>query len=813
MKTHSQVVVIGGGLIGCSILYHLTRLGWTDVMLLERSELTSGSTWHAAANIHGLHDNSNISRMQYYTMSLYAELEKETGQSCGIFQPGSLYLAQTREREHQLRLQAAKARLFGVDFHEVSLAEAKQLHPLIDLDGIRCVMFEPEGGNVDPSGVTHAYAAGARARGASIHRFTPVLETNQRRDGGWDVVTAEATVHAEHVVNAAGLWGREVSALAGLTLPLMTLEHQYFVTESIPEIAALDHRLPSVADRDGEYYLRQEGQGLLVGAYERDGRFWAVDGTPLDFGHELLPDDLERIEENTARACERLPVLGEAGIKRVINGPMIWSPDSSALFGPVPELSNYWSCNGIIPGYSQSGGLGMQLAQWIVEGEPELDLFAWDIARYGDWTPKSFVAARALDAYTHRFKIHFPYEEREAGRPVRTRPVYAKQQALGAVFGMNYGWEHPLWFGGPGTSPTEEYGYERQAWLTPVGKECKALREGVGVIDISNFAKYRITGTGAGDWLDRLVANRVPRETGRTCLAPMLGKRGGIAGDFTITCLGDDDYWMIGSGMAERYHKRFFDAIKRPQSVLFESMTVNWCGFNVAGPKARELLEQLTDVDLSNAAWPFMRSRRLVVAGIEAIGLRVSFTGDLGWELYVPESAQLALYKAILATDNSFRVVPVGSRALLSMRIEKGYGSWGREYSPEYWPQETGLHRLIKDDKPEFLGRSAWLELKSRKPRYTMVTLLIEAHENPDMPCADASGGEPVFLPDGTPVGYVTSGAWSFTTNASLALGYIKTEALDARHEAFDVAVLGLPHRARLLEAPPFDPTGERLRG
>jgi len=810
MKQHAQAVVIGGGLVGCSILYHLAKLGWTDVMLLERDELTSGSTWHAAANIHGLHDHNNISKLQYYTMQLYNELEAETGQSCGFFNSGSLYLAQTREREHQLRIQTAKARLFGVEFHELSIAEAQAMHPLVNFDGIRCVMFEADGGNVDPSGVTQAYAAGARARGAEIHRFTPVLETNPRSDGTWDVVTDKGTVHAEVVVNAAGLWGREVGALAGVELPLMTLEHQYFVTETIPEIEALQNssgRLPMVADRDGEYYMRQEGNGLLVGAYERDGRFWAVDGTPLDFGHELLPDDLERIEDNMARACDRVPVLGDAGIKRVINGPMIWSPDSAALFGPVPELENYYCCNGIIPGYSQSGGLGSQLAQWIVTGETELDLFAWDVARFGDWAAKPFVMARTLDCYAHRFKIHFPYEERDAGRPVRTRPAYQRQIEKGAVFGINYGWEHPLWFGESGTEPSEEYGFERQGWFDSVGTECRALRESVGIIDISNFAKYRIKGKGAADWLDTVVANKIPRETGRSCLTPLLSLRGGIAGDFTITQLDEDDYWMVGSGMAERYHHRFFKSVPRAAGIEFTSHTNSHCGFNVAGPDARELLSRLTNSDLSTESWPFMRSRQISIAGIDAIGLRVSFTGDLGWELYVPEAQQLALYDALFEAGQSLSVVPVGGRSLLSLRVEKGYGSWGREYSPEYWPQEVGLDRLVKMDKPTFIGKSAYAKIINEAPRERLVMLEIDAAHN-----ADASGGEPVFLKDGTPVGRVSSGAYGFSVNQSLALAFIDTKQLE-KHSEFNVAVLGLDHNARLLREPPFDAKGARLRG
>jgi dimethylglycine dehydrogenase len=805
MKTEAQVVVIGGGLIGCSILYHLTKLGWTDVVLLERDELTSGSTWHAAAGIHGLHDHNNISRLQYYTMQLYAELERETGQGCGIFQPGALYLAQSRDREHQLRMQAARARYFGVEFHEISRDEAERLHPLADFDGVRRIMFEPDAGNVDPSGVTHAYAKGARRRGAEVHRFTPVTATRPRADGGWDVVTDKGTIRAEAVVNAAGLWAREVAAMAGFELPLIPLEHQYFVTETIAEIEALDRRLPLIADRDGEYYLRQEGLGLLVGAYEKDGRYWAERGTPMDFGHELLAEDLERIEENVMRACARIPALAEAGIKRVINGPMIWSPDSSALIGPVPELRNYYCCCGIIPGFSQSGGLGMTMAQWIVEREPVMDLFPWDLARFGSWAGKAFTRARALDQYAHRFKIHFPYEERGAGRPVATRPVYERQKAMGAVFGLSYGYEHPLWYAPEGMAAEETYGFERQNWFEPVAAECRALRESAGIIDVSNFAKYRIHGTGAHDYLERLVANHVPTETGRSCLTPMLGLRGGIAGDFTITRLGDEDYLMIGSGIAERYHRRYFEMVKRAESVVFENLGEAWAGFNIAGPNARALLGELTDADLSNESFGFMHNRQIRVAGIDAVALRVSFTGDLGWEVYVAVERQAELYDALLDAGRAYDARPVGSRALLSLRVEKGYGSWSREYSPEYWPQEVGLERLIKLDKPEFLGRDAYLAIKDRPPREKLVVARVETDN------ADANGGEPVFLADGTPVGRVGSGAFGHSVGASIALCFVKTEHAVAGTE-LDIAILGLPHRAVILDQPPFDAGGERLR-
>ncbi len=805
MKTHAQAVVIGGGLIGCSILYHLTKLGWSDVVLLERDELTSGSTWHAAAGIHGLHDSNNISRIQHYTMGLYKELEAQTGQGCGVFQPGSLYLAQTEAREHQLRLQEAKARYYGMNFHEVSRDEAERLHPLVNFDGIRCIMFEPDGGNVDPSGVTMAYAAGARAAGAEINRFTPVTATVQQPDGTWIVETPKGNIHAEWVINAAGLWGREVAAMAGLTLPLIPTEHQYFVTETIAEVAALDKRLPSIADRDGEYYLRQEGQGLLVGAYEKNMKFWAEDGTPPGFGHELFPDDLDRIEDNLMRAIDRVPVIGEAGIKRVINGPMIWSPDSNALFGPVPELRNYFCCNGIIPGFSQSGGLGLLTAEWIIEGEPKLDLFAWDMARFDDWADKAFTKARVADQYAHRFSIHFPNEERAAGRPVRMRPIYEVQRQIGAVFGLNGGWEHPLWYADtPDTVDTN--GFARQNWFEPVGAECRMLRDRAGIIDISNFSKYSVQGAGAEDWLNALFANRIPSVVGRSCLTPLIGVRGGIAGDFTVTKLAEDDFMIVGSGMAERYHQRFFNAVPLPDGTTFKSLTDAMCGFNVAGPKSRDLLQHLTNTDLTTPAFPFMRSKRIDVGGVNVVAIRVSFTGDLGWELHCATEDQARLYQALLEAGKEFGAGPVGSRALMSLRLEKGYGSWGREYSPEYWPQEVGFARLVKMDKGEFLNRAAYEALADNPAREELVMFEVTV-EN-----ADATGGEPIFLPDGTPVGRVTSGAYGYHVEKSLALGYVKAGMVKAG-DAVDVYILGAPHRAVMLAEPPFDAKGERLRG
>ena len=692
-----------------------------------------------------------------------------------------------------------------MNFSEITRSEAEELHPLVNFDGIRSIMWEPDGGNVDPSGVTAAYAAGARQNGAEIYRFTPVTGTEVQPDGSWVVRTSKGDIKTQWVVNAAGLWGREVARLAGVELPLQPTEHQYFVTETIAQIDAMDRRLPSVADRDGEYYLRQEGKGLLVGAYERNLRFWAEGETPAGFGHELFEDDLERIEENMMRAIERVPAVGEAGIKRVINGPMIWSPDSNVLFGPVPELKNYFCCNGVIPGFSQSGGLGLLAAEWIIEGETKYDMFAWDVARFGAWASKEFTKSRVGDQYAHRFSIHFPNEERSAGRPVRTRPIYQMQKEMGAVMGLNYGWEHPLWFAEtPGVKDTN--GFTRQNWFEPVGKECKMLREKAGIIDISNFAKYVVQGKKGRDWLDAVFANKMPTEVGRSCLTPLISRRGGLAGDFTVTLIAQDEYWIFGSGMAERYHKRFFDSVPLPEGVRFDSRTEAVCGFNLAGPLSRKILQRLTNTSLNNEDFQFMRSKCADLAGIDVKMLRVSFTGDLGWEVHCNTADQKALYTALLETGKEFGVGPVGSRALMAMRVEKGYGSWSREYSPEYWPHEQGMDRLCKMDK-DFLNKAALQAVLAQEPREQMVLLhLNEAAVTASN--ADATGGEPVFK-DGNGVGRVTSGAYGYSDGISLALAMVKDVGPG---DEVEVMVLGQPHKAKILHQPPFDPTGKKLR-
>jgi dimethylglycine dehydrogenase len=470
----------------------------------------------------------------------------------------------------------------------------------------------------------------------------------------------------------------------------------------------------------------------------------------------------------------------------------------------VPELRNYFCCTGIIPGFSQSGGLGLMSAQWIIDGEPQYDMFAWDLARFGDWADKKFTKARVKDQYANRFAIHFPNEERSAGRPARVRPSYDLLKARGAVFGLNCGWEHPLWYAGK-TGVTETNGFTRQNWFDPVGTEVRMLRDTAGVIDISNFANYEVQGPGAEHWLNQLFANRMPSLVGRSCLTPLIGVRGGVAGDFTVTKTDDHRYMVVGSGMAERYHQRFFNALPLPGGTTFTNKTDVICGYNVAGPQSRALLQRLTKTDLSTDAFSFMRSQTIDVAGVSCLALRVSFTGDLGWELHCAEADQVKLLEALLNAAQAVGGGPVGSRALGALRIEKGYGSWGRESGPEYWPHEVGLDRLIKLDK-DFMNKAAYLSVKQKAPRERLSTFEVDVAHN-----ADASGGEPIFLPDGTPVGRVTSGAFGYSVGKSLALGFIKEGSVQAGQQV-EIFILGKPHRAKVLAEAPFDPTGEKLR-
>ena len=806
MKTHARVVVIGGGVTGCSVLYHLASAGWTDCLLLERSELTSGSTWHAAGGTAALAASATMTWLHRYSFELYPKLEAETGQSCGFHHVGGVMLARTDRRMEELELFRSKARRVGFAPRWLDEAQARSLVPILDLSGVKGVLYEASRGHIDPSGVTHAFAKGARDRGADIVRRCPVLETNPRRDGTWEVVTLQGTIIAGHVVNAAGLWAREVAALAGIRLPLMPVEHHYLVTESIPEIEAMDRELPLIGDADAEFYMRQEGQGLLLGVYESPCTHWSVDGTPQDFGHELLPDDLARMEHNMAQAVRSVPVLGRAGIRRVVNGPMIFSPDLNPLVGPLPGLRNYWCACGVMTAFSQAGAVGKVLTEWMTNGDPGLDFFVWDVTRYGDWAGREYTMARTADMYSTRFRTHYPSEEREAGRPVRTTPVYPLLKDAGAVFGATWGYEYPLWFAREGDKAEDELTFRRPNWFGRVGEEARAVRSSLGLFETSIYGKYSVRGPGAGEWLDRIMANRMPVEDGRIVLTPMLNEAGRIIGDFSVTRLGPEEYFLVGAGSTERFHLRWWESRMPRSGVVLESMMTRLAGFSIAGPRARDLLAGLADRDVSNHALPYFRGARMQIGPApDVIVLRVSYSGELGYELYLPAEHQIPLFLALCRNGGEFGLRFAGMRALGSLRLEKGFAGWGRELSPDYDPFQAGLGRYVKLDKHEFVGRDAALRAAGREPSERLVLFEIDTVDT------DPWGGEPV-LRDGEYVGYLTSAGYGHCAGRALALGYVRSDAI-ASNAAYDVEVMGRPTPARRLERPAVDPDGRRMRG
>ncbi|MFC3322549.1 GcvT family protein [Mesorhizobium cantuariense] len=804
MDTHARVVVIGGGITGCAILYHLAKKGWKDVVLLERSELTSGSTWHAAGNLFSLTRPSNAQRLQVYTINLYPEIERESGQAVGYHPTGGMHLAASNDEVTTLAIARARARRNGVEAEWITFEEAKDRAPVLDTKNLKAVLWEPIKGHVDPSSATNAFAAAARKLGAKIHRHTPVTATTPRADGGWDVETPDGTIHAEFVVNAAGLWAREVGALAGIKLPLLPVEHHYLVTEAIPEIEAMDHELPTIGESEAGYYSRQEGKGILLGAYESTCHHWAFDGTPLDFGHELLPNDLARMDRNFEVAMDRMPCLGEAGIKRVINGPMIFSPDLGPLLGPHPELKNYFCACGVMSGLNQGAGIGKVISEWIVDGEPEMDVNFWDVARFGRWAGKRFTFERTKYYYENRQERPYPHLECAAGRPLRTFPAYAAQKARGAVFGFNNGWEQPLWFARPSDEQRDIFGYSRQNWWKTVGEECKAVRRAAGLFEISTFAKYRISGDAACGWLRWLLAGRIPKRPGAVALSPMLSEKGRLIGDLTVSKLDDGSYLLLGAGTMQGQHMRWFDAHKTP-GISVENLSDGWSGLMLAGPNARQILAGITHSDVSNDAFPFLSVRRVELeAATDAIVLRVSFSGELGYEIYTPAMYQAGLYDALLRAGAGLGLVPAGSRALASLRVEKAFKSWGLDLAPDYTVMETGMERFVDWKRSGFIGEEAARRHRSQGAAERFVTLSVDAGD------ADCTGGEPVFRDD-VYVGYVTSGAYGYTTNESLALGYLKSQIVDSG-AGFEVEINGKRRAASVSDGPRYDPQGLRMR-
>jgi len=805
MKTTTRVCIIGGGVVGCSVAYHLTRLGWSDVLLLERSELTSGSTWHAAGGFHTLNGDTNMAALQGYTIRLYRELEEITGLSCGLHHVGGLTLAQDRDRMDMLLAERAKHRYMGLETEIIGPDEIARRAPVTNTAGLLGALYDPLDGHLDPSGTTHAYAKAARIGGATIATHCMVHETIPRADGTWTVVTDKGTIHAEHVVNAAGLWAREVAAMAGTYLPLLPMEHQYLVTEEVPEIAeiiAAGGEHPHVMNPAGECYLRQEGRGLCIGFYEQPCRPWAVDGTPWEFGHELLPDDFDKIADSIEFAYRRFPALERAGIKSVIHGPFTFAPDGNPLIGPVPGLRNYWSACAVMAGFSQGGGVGLMLAQWMVESECERDVSAMDVARFGDWITPGYTRAKVVENYQKRFSVSYPNEELPAARPFRTTPIYDIFDQLGAVWGHQYGLEVANYFAEEGEARLETPSFRRSNAFEATRREVRAVREAVGINEVHNFGKYRVTGANARAWLDRIMAGRIPRP-GRVTLSPMLSPRGRLWGDFTISCLDEQTFHLTASYGAQGWHMRWFEHNAAPD-VRVENISDRLTGFQIAGPRAREVLVACTRDPLGEMK--FMDVRRATIGMVDCLVQRLSYTGDLGYEIYCDPMAQRALWEVLWSEGRKQAMKPFGMRAMMSLRLDRFFGAWLREFSPDYTPGETGMDRFIAwSKKADFIGRAAAeAEREAGSPR-VLVPFAVEAED------ADVHGDEPVWI-DGEVAGFCTSGGYSHTTDTSLALALIPRAAAREGLMA-QIEILGQRRPARLLGTPLFDPRGARLHG
>jgi dimethylglycine dehydrogenase len=812
MKSSARVVVIGGGVVGASVLYHLTKAGWTDVVLVERKQLTAGSTWHAAGGMHTLNGDPNVARLQQYTVNLYKEIEKESGQNCGIHLPGGLMLADTPERLDFLRMAQARGRYLGMHMEMLSMKEAKALNPLLEEKYFVGALYDEDEGSVDPYGVTHAYAICAKNRGAEVYTDTWVTGLNHRPDGTWDVITdKDHTIHAEHVVNAGGLWAREVGRMCGLELPVLAMEHHYLMTEPMDEVIeynkTMGRELPHIIDFAGEIYARQEGQSILLGTYEQENRPWAAKETPWDFVFQLLPHDLERIAPELERGFAHFPAVGRAGIKKFVNGPFTFSPDGNPLVGPIRGMRGMWSACGVMAGLSQGGGVGLSLANWMVNGDPGADIWGMDVARYGDYATLAYTHAKVRENYSRRFRITFPNEELAAARPLLTTPIYDRLLEHNAVMGVGFGLEHPLWFQDKGKEPVEEVTFYRSSAFNNVGEESRAVRERVGFSEASNFAKYKVSGSGSAAWLQGLFTNALPK-IGRTVLTAMLNPQGRIEGEFSVSRIGEEEFFLFGSQAAEVHHPRWFLAhLPEGSPIRFETLSLSMVGLTVAGPRSRDVLQKLTDTSLATKDFPFMSFRRVNI-GMAPVWLsRMTYTGDLGYEIWIAPEYQRYLFDLIWDAGKEFDMRLFGFRALITMRLEKNFGTWYREFRPIYTPLESGMERAMKFDH-EFIGRAAVEAEMKTGPARKLVMFRVDVDK--DKP-ADVLGDEPVFH-NGEVVGWITSGGYAHYSGVSLALGYIPAALAAEGTTGFEIEIIGNMRPAHLQLEPVLDPSGSRMR-
>ena len=808
MQSQARVVVIGGGVVGCSVLYHLARAGWRDVLLLERSELTSGSTWHAAGGCHTINGDPNVAKLQKYTIELYREIEELSEQATGFHMTGGVMLASTPERFDWLKSTMAKGRYQGIEAEVITPEEAHEIMPLLDPAQFVGALKTVVDGHLDPSGVTYAYAKSARKLGASIETQTMVNDIRRGRDGGWIVATDKGDVACEHVVNAGGLWAREVGRMVGLELPVLAMEHMYLLTEDMPEVAEINRQtgkeVVHAIDFDGELYLRQERGGMLMGTYERACVPWAERHTPWSFGHELLQPDIDRIAPSLEVGFEHFPAFQNAGIKQIINGPFTFAPDGNPLIGPVRGLPGFWSACGVMAGFSQGGGVGLALANWITEGDPGFDVWAMDVARYGDWATLSYTNPKVQENYARRFSIRFPNEELPAARPYKTTPIYDRLLGLGAQMGDSWGLEAPLWFSPDGTR--DAFSWRRSTDFPHVAEEVRACRENVGLMEISGFSKFFVRGAGAGAFLDRVLACKLPKP-GRMTLAPMLKHDGKLQGDLTLACLSETEFFLAGSGMAEVFYARWLEEhLPGDGSVTLEVVGLGLVGLSIAGPKSRELLQRLTPEDVSNTGWRFMDIRHLDVGFAPCMVGRVSFTGDLGYEIWMKPEYQRHVFERLMEAGADLGLKPFGLRALNAMRLDKNFGGWAREFRPVYGPLEAGLDRFVAYDKPaDFIGKAAVREERETGGALRLISFVIEPSD------ADVIGDEPIWH-DGAVVGWVTSGGFAHHSGASVAMGYVD-KAVAGSAGPWAIELLGARLDASPQRVPLFDANMARMRG
>ncbi len=803
MKSRYRVTVIGGGVVGASVLYHLAKLGWTDVALIERSVLTAGSSWHAAGGFHALNANPNMAILQAYTIDLLKEVEAESGQSIGMHMTGGIHIASTPERWEWLQSSYRRFQAIGIeDVRLVTPEEIRAYCPIINVEGVLGGMWADREGYVDTTGTVWAYAGAAKKRGATVIERNRVLELNQRPDRTWDVVTENGTINAEHVVNAGGLWAKQVGRMVGLELPVSPLEHHYLITETIPEVAALKSEMPMVVDLEGFTYMRQDQKGMLVGIYETRPQHWSMDGAPWDYGVELLQENIDRISEELELVHRRYPVLETAGIRKWVNGAFTFSPDGNPLVGPIAGRPGYWLACGVMAGFLQGGGVGKALAEWMIHGATADDVYGLDIARYGAYTSnREYIRQTTGEFYARRFVMTYPNEQLPAGRPLKTAPAYDAMSAAGCHWGNSWGLEIPLYFGPPGFK--EKPTLKRSNAFDIVGAECRAVRQAVGLLDIAPFSRYEVTGSEAERWLDWLMASRLPKP-GRAKLAPMLSETGKLKGDLTVINWGDGTFWIEGSYYLRQWHMRWFADHARDGAHV-RDISDDVIGFSLSGPRSRELLGRVTHQHLSNAVLPFMGAAVLDVGLVRAKVARLSVAGELGYEINCRTLEHGTLRRTLLAAGKDLGVKEYGYNALLALRLEKSFGIWSAEFTQAYTPRMTGMDRWIAWDKGEFVGRKAALaEREGPPPSHQLVTLEIDAVD------ADASGYEPVWR-DGRKVGFVTSGGYGHSIGRSLAMALVAPEGAAVGTE-LTVHIVGAERKALVIPPSPYDPAGKAMR-